>query len=103
MQRNRARLLGVSKGFTYTWDNARPRGEKIVPGSMKLNGEPIQSGLQYRVTANSFLAGGSEGMGLFRAGTDRQVGVLDLEALVELISTGSPLTPPGIGRITRLN
>ena len=100
---DRARLLGVSKGFTYSWDNARPRGEKIVAGSMKLNGVPLQSTLQYRVTANSFLAGGSEGMGLFRAGTDRQVGVLDLEALVELISTGSPVTPPGVGRITRIN
>ena len=70
---------------------------------MKLNGVPIQSGLQYRITANSFLAGGSEGMGLFRAGTDRQVGVLDLEALVEMISAGSPYAPPGIGRITRIN
>ena len=100
---DRARLLGVSKGFTYTWDNGRPRGEKIVQGSMKLNGVPLQSGLQYRITANSFLAGGSEGMGLFRAGTDRQVGILDLEALVEMISAGSPYTPPGIGRITRIN
>ena len=100
---DRPRLLGVSKGFSYTWDNAKPRGEKIVPGSMKLNGVPLDPGLQYRVTANSFLAGGTEGLGLFREGTDRQVGVLDLEALVELISSTSPLTPPSVGRLTRLN
>ena len=100
---DRQRPLGVSRGFSYTWDNARPRGEKIVPGSMKLNGVPLDPDLQYRVTANSFLAGGSEGMGMFREGTDRQVGVLDLEALVALISAGSPVTPPPVGRLTRLN
>ena len=100
---DRQRPLGVSKGFSYTWDNAKPRGEKIVPGSMKLNGVPLDPDLQYRVTANSFLAGGSEGMGMFREGTDRQVGVLDLEALVILISAGSPVTPPPVGRLTRLN
>jgi 5'-nucleotidase len=100
---DRARLLGVSKGFTYTWDNSKPRGEKIVPGSMKLNGVPLDPVLQYRVVANGFLAGGSEGMTLFREGTDRQVGILDLEALVAMISAGSPVTPPMVGRITRLN
>ncbi len=100
---DRQRPLGVSKGFSYTWDNAKPRGEKIVPGSIKLNGVPLDPDLQYRVTANSFLAGGSEGMGMFREGTDRQVGMLDLEALVALISAGSPVTPPPVGRLTRLN
>lgn len=100
---DRARLLGVSKGFGYTWDNARPRGEKIVAGSMKLNGVVIDPSLQYRVTANSFLAGGSEGLTLFREGTERQVGVLDLEALVELFAEASPVPPPNLGRITRLN
>ena len=101
--RDNPRLLGVSRGFSYTWDNAKPRGEKIIAGSMKLNGTPIDPALQYRVTANSFLAGGSAGMGMFREGTERQVGMLDLEALVELISTGSPYTPPSVGRLVRLN
>ena len=100
---DRIRLLGVSKGFIYTWDNARPRGEKVLPGSMRLNGTPMDAQLQYRVAANSFLAGGSEGMGMFRDGTDRQVGMLDLEALVEMIAASSPVTPPSVGRITRLN
>lgn len=100
---DRPRLLGVSKGFTYTWDQAKPIGEKIIAASMKLNGEPINPALQYRVAANSFLAGGSEGMNMFLEGTDRQVGVLDLEALVAMISAGSPVTPPSVGRLVRLN
>ncbi|MEQ1517148.1 MAG: 5'-nucleotidase C-terminal domain-containing protein, partial [Usitatibacteraceae bacterium] len=100
---DRPRLLGVSKGFTYTWDQGRPIGDKVVPGSMKLNGVPIDPALQYRVTANSFLAGGSEGMNPFLEGTDRQVGLLDLEALVAMISASSPYSPPPVGRLVRLN
>ena len=100
---DRPRMLGVSKGFSYTWDNAKPRGEKIVSGSMKLNGVQINPALQYRVAANSFLASGIEGMSVFRDGTDRQVGVLDLDALVEMISAGSPFTPAPVGRLIRLN
>ena len=70
---------------------------------MKLNGVPVGPALQYRVTANSYLASGSEGMVIFREGSDRQVGMLDLEALVALISSGSPVTPPSTGRLVRLN
>jgi 5'-nucleotidase len=101
---DRPRLLGVSRGFTYTWDASKPRGEKVLANSMKLNGSPIRADLQYRVAANSFLAGGSEGMTAFREGTDRQTGVLDLEALVQYLGANSPFMPaqPG-GRIARLN
>jgi 5'-nucleotidase len=100
----RPRLLGVSKGFTYTWDASKPRGERVIASSMKLNGVPMRADLQYRVAANSFLAGGSGGITAFREGTDRQTGVLDLEALVQYLGANSPFNPamPG-GRITRIN
>ena len=100
---DRPRVMGVSAGFSYTWDMSRPRGDKVVQGSMKLAGVPIQADLQYRVVANSFIAGGSEGMTVFRDGVDRQVGVLDLEALVGFLGANSPYSPPGVGRIARLN
>ena len=96
-------IYDVSRGFTYSWDNSRPQGDKIIANSMKLNGEVISPELQYRVVANSFMAGGSEGMTVFREGTERQVGVLDLEALVAYLAASSPYTPPAMSRITRLN
>ena len=100
----RPRLLGVSKGFSYTWDALRPKGYSIIAQSMKLNGEMMQPDLQYRVAANSFLAGGSEGLTAFRAGTDRFTSDLDIEALVAYLSEHSPLTPgPVGGRLRRLN
>jgi 5'-nucleotidase len=100
---DRARLMGVSTGFSYAWDAAKPRGEKVIASSMKLNGTPVSPELQYRVVANSFIAGGSEGMTVFREGTERQVGVLDLEALVAYLGANSPYSPPPLGRIAKLN
>ena len=100
----RPRLLGVSKGFSYSWDASKPRGERVVPGSMRLNGMLIRADLQYRVTANSFVAGGSEGYTEFREGTERQVSVLDLEALLQFLAAHSPYTPPQLGlRLIRVN
>ena len=103
----RVRIMGVSKGFRYVWDAAKPRGERVIAESMKLNGVVIKPNLQYRVAVNGFFAGGGEGMSEFRDGTDRQVSVLDLEALVSYLTSTSdqgPYTPPPTGlRIIRVN
>lgn len=98
-----AGILNISGGLTYTWDGARPEGQRVLPDSLKLNGVPIQPDLQYRVVANAFLAAGSEGMTAFGMGTERQVGVLDLEALVGYLSAAGVYNPPPLGRIRRLN
>jgi 5'-nucleotidase len=100
-------FLGVSAGFSYAWDASRPRGDRIVPGSMKLNGAAIRDDLQYRVAMNSFIAGGGDGFTVFTEGTDRQVSVQDLEALVEYLAERSAKAPfdapmPGT-RVARLN
>jgi 5'-nucleotidase len=101
---DRSRLLGVSSGFSYRWDAARAQGDRVIAESMTLNGSAIRADLEYRVTANSFIAGGSEGFSTFREGRDRQVAVVDLEALVQFLSANSPYSPPPVGRrIKRLN
>jgi 5'-nucleotidase len=99
-----SRIMGVSKGFSYVWDAAKPIGSRVVAGSMKLNGAPVRLDLEYRVVANSFVAAGAEGFTVFRDGRDRQVSVLDLDALVEYLGASSPYQPPALGaRIIRLN
>lgn len=99
-----SRIMGVSKGFSYVWDAAKPIGSRVVPGSMKLNGAPVRLDLEYRVVANSFVAAGAEGFTVFRDGRDRQVSVLDLDALVEYLGANSPYQPSALGsRIVRLN
>jgi 5'-nucleotidase len=103
----RPRLLGVSTGFSFTWDAAKPIGERVIADSMRLNGVPIRPDLQYRVVANSFVAGGSEGLTVFAEGTERQTSVLDLEALVQFLSErteAAPYDAPALGkRIARVN
>ncbi|MFM7293473.1 MAG: bifunctional metallophosphatase/5'-nucleotidase [Burkholderiales bacterium] len=99
-----SRIMGVSKGFSYVWDAAKPIGSRVVPGSIKLNGAPIRLDLEYRVVANSFVAAGAEGFTIFRDGRDRQVSVLDLDALVEYLAANSPYQPSALGsRIVRMN
>ncbi|MEU4578716.1 bifunctional metallophosphatase/5'-nucleotidase [Nonomuraea sp. ATR24] len=97
------RVLGVSQGLTFTYDNARPACDKIDPATIKLNGTTISPAEKYRVTANSFIAEGGDGFSVLTEGTDRVEKVRDIEALEAHIRANSPLQPPALGRITRLN
>src|SRR5882724_10748661 len=38
----RPRILQVSKGFSYAWDNGKPFGERVVSDRMSLNGQRIE-------------------------------------------------------------
>jgi 5'-nucleotidase len=101
---DRVRVMGVSRGFAYTWDDSRQKGDKVIANSITLNGIVIKPDERYRIIANSFLAGGSEGFNVFPKGTDRIVGALDVDALVNYLSSMSPYTPSPLGkRITRRN
>jgi 5'-nucleotidase len=96
-------ILHVSDGFTYTWDAAGAVGDKVDPGDIMLNAAPIVLGNDYRVTVNSFLAGGGDGFSVLLDGTDQLGGDLDLDAMVDYMGANSPVAPPAINRITRVN
>src|SRR4030081_395395 len=57
----RPRILQVSKGFTYTWNDTRPYGDRGTADRMSLNGQRIGSATSYRVTVNNFLSVGGDG------------------------------------------
>jgi 5'-nucleotidase len=96
-------ILHVSDGFTYTWDAAAPVGDKVDPADIMLGGVDIDLGADYRVTVNSFLAGGGDGFSILLDGTDRLGGDLDLDAMVDYMGANSPVAPPPVDRITRVN
>ncbi|MEU4725883.1 bifunctional metallophosphatase/5'-nucleotidase [Nonomuraea dietziae] len=98
-----ARVLGVSRGLTFTYDNARPACDKIDPATIKLDGAVVDPAGKYRVTANSFIANGGDGFSVLTEGTERVEKVRDIEAFEAHIRASSPLQPPALGRITRLN
>jgi len=84
-----ADVLPVSRGLRYTWSALRPRGHRVLPGSLTLNGRPIAPGDRLRVTVNSFLAGGGDAVGIFARGSQRVVGELDADALARYITAGA--------------
>jgi 5'-nucleotidase len=97
------RVMHVSEGFTYTWDGAAPAGQRIVQGSIRLNGKQIEPATEYRVTVNAFMADGGDNFSIFKQGRDRRVGILDVDAL-ELYLKSRPSFKPGpLNRITRVN
>ena len=97
------RILQVSKGFTYTWDNARPYGDRVVPDRMSLNGQPIDPMASYRVTVNSFLSVGGDGFTVLKDGTAPQFGGYDVDALYAYFQANSPIGPAIADRIARIN
>lgn len=103
----RNRILHPSAGFNYTWDNAKPHGSKVAFDSIRLNGEPLDRAKRYRVTVNSFMADGGDGVSMLTQGVERVGGMLDLDALEAwLAAKGSrekPHVPEPLNRITRLN
>ncbi len=99
----RPRVLQVSKGFRYTWDDAKPLGERIVAGSIMLNETPIDPAANYRVTVNNFLAVAGDGFTVLKDGTEQLFGIYDVDALYAYFQANSPVAPPTTGRIIRLN
>jgi 5'-nucleotidase len=97
-------LLGTAGGLTYTWDAKLPDGKsKVVPGTVKINGKPIDLKGLYRVTVDGFLLEGGDQYTVLRDGANKTAGGGDLDSLVQYISTHSPLAPPKRNRVTRLN
>lgn len=92
-------MLQVSEGFTYEWRPEGAPGAKIDPASIRMNGAVIEPAQRYRVTANEFLAGGSDGFRMFANGTDRLRGILDAEALERYLAAHSPISAPRTARI----
>ena len=96
-------MLQVSRGFSYTWDASRPVGDRVDPATIAIDGVRVDPGAIYRVTVNSFMAGGGDGFAVLTEGTDRTGGMIDLDALVAYFSAAGPVAPGPQDRITRRN
>jgi 5'-nucleotidase len=97
----RPRILQFSKGFSYTWDDTKPFGERIIADSLSLNGERIDPEKSYRVTVNNYLSTGGDGFTALTEGTAPQFGVYDADALYAYFQANSPINSPPIDRIKR--
>ena len=98
-----ARIMQVSRGFTYSWDASRPVGQRVVPGSLRLNGQPVAPDAMLRVTVNAFMASGGDNFSVLKEGRDRRTGVMDIDALEQFVKRNPTIAPGPLDRITRLN
>jgi 5'-nucleotidase len=91
-------ILQISDGFSYTWNPAAPRGQRVVPSSMKLNGVALDEATTYRIAANNFLAEGGDNFPVFKDARNKfDTQIRDFDVLVEyLIKMDKAGTPFGV-------
>ena len=103
------RVMQVSKGFSYTWDASKPEGaatgtgNRVVEGSMKLNGVGIDLSKIYRVTVNNFMAAGGDNFSVLLSGKNIQQGDVDIDAGAAYFRAKGTVPTPVLNRITRIN
>ncbi|MFE5075455.1 bifunctional metallophosphatase/5'-nucleotidase [Streptomyces halstedii] len=98
------KILQISEGLTYTLDLTKSGADRVVAGTIRLNGEAIDPAKTYRVAMNEFLAGGGDGFAALGEGTNKLVGPSDLDVFNDYLAAHStataPLAPPAADRIT---
>jgi 5'-nucleotidase len=100
------RIMPTSNGFSYTWDASQPegaalgKGQRVLVGSMKLNGEPIDMNRSYRVTVNNFMASGGDNYTVLRQGRNRQDGEIDSVVTKLYFRVKGLVVAPALDRIS---
>jgi 5'-nucleotidase len=89
-----------SAGFAFAFDLSRPLGSRVF--DVTLNGAAIDDARTYRVTMNSFLAGGGDSFTTFRDGTQVVNGAADLDAFEDWLRANPGAAFPATGRVRNL-
>ncbi|MGE0444057.1 MAG: bifunctional UDP-sugar hydrolase/5'-nucleotidase [Vicinamibacterales bacterium] len=96
-----AKILQLSAGFTYAFDPARPAGQRIDRGSIRIGGEPLDPARSYRVVSNDFVFGGGDAFAAATEATDPLDAGADSDVLIDYLMKHSPVAPGPQDRITR--
>ena len=94
-------ILSPSANLYFSYDLTRPAGARIV--EVRIDGRPVREAETYRVATNSFLAGGGDNFTVFREGVAPAGGMIDVDALEAWFRARRSVTPPGLGRVRRLD
>ena len=97
------RILQVSWTLKYSWAASRPAGDKVLDGSVTIDGRPVDPLASYRVTMNNFLADGGDGFSVFKEGTNQLGGEVDLDAFGRYLMRHNPVSSPPLDRIIRID
>jgi 2',3'-cyclic-nucleotide 2'-phosphodiesterase (5'-nucleotidase family) len=96
-----ARMLQVSQGFSYSWSAAT---NAVVDGTVAINGTSVDKAATYRVVANNFLSDGGDNFTVFKDGTNKYFGGLDIDGFAAYLSlpANAGYTPGPLTRITQV-
>ncbi|MFE7628982.1 ExeM/NucH family extracellular endonuclease [Kocuria sp. NPDC057446] len=87
--------LGLSENVSYTFDAARPAGERIT--SITVDGQPVDPAAEYVIGSVSFLVEGGDNFTALTEGTDvTDTGRIDRDAWMEYLaarSADAPIAP----------
>lgn len=96
------RILQVSEGFAYCYDDRRAEGDRILAETMRSNGMVIDPNTSYRIVVNNFLAGGGDRFEILKQGRNLVQGGGDLEAFRDYVARKAGSLPAApAGRICR--
>ena len=100
---NKGQFLSVSKGLSYTFDLAKPAGQRLVGASF--NGQPLDDAKSYTVAVNTFTAKGGDGFDVLKNAKGRRLdtGLLDIDYLVDYLKAVPDVAVQNEGRIVILN
>ncbi len=91
-------FLIPSSSLTYRWVAGAPYGQRVQ--DLRIGGQPLDAARNYRLTVNSFMADGGDGVTGLSAGRNRLGGALDVEALADFLAAGNGPVPEPVPRIT---
>jgi 5'-nucleotidase len=97
-QQTAGTTLQIPASLTYDRSAGGTAGNRI--SNIRINGVPIDPAASYRVTVNNFLADGGDGFTVFRQGTSRYFGEIDLDAFARYLEVHNPIAPTLRNRIT---
>ena len=84
--------LGLSQNVNYTYDAARPAGDRIT--SIRVNGSLIDPAKSYRIGTFSFLATGGDNFRVFKEGAGTEdSGLVDRDAWIKYLQGHNPVSP----------
>jgi 5'-nucleotidase len=84
-----------SASLRWSWS---ARARRVVPESLRLDGQRVEPERRYRITVNDYLAG----RGVLTRATDEVRTVTDRDALVAYFEAQGTVSPPAEARVTRV-
>lgn len=83
-------------GIAYSWDFAKPMGERVDAATLKLaDGKPVDMAASYKVVVNNFMADGGDDLVQLKALKAKQtdLGVIDVDVFVDYFKAQSAAGP----------